>query len=167
MDKKTFRDGLQSFRNELQEFKDMSLSPNNLLVKLLDTDAIPPKRAEEGAAGYDIYSLEDTWISAKSKVIIKTGVALTVPVGTYGRIAPRSGLAAKHGIDVGAGVIDRSYTGEIRVILFNHGYSDYHISKGDRIAQLILEKIKTPGVQIVQELPTSSRGSSGFGSSGK
>lgn len=83
-----------------------------------------------------------------------------------GRIAPRSGLASKHFIDTGAGVIDADYRGEVKVLLFNHAETDFEIKEGDRIAQLVLERIYTPEVVEVQELEESVRGAGGFGSTG-
>lgn len=83
-----------------------------------------------------------------------------------GRIAPRSGLAAKHMIDTGAGVIDADYRGQVRVLLFNHGETDFEVKEGDRVAQLILERIYTPEIQVVEELEESVRGAGGFGSTG-
>jgi dUTP pyrophosphatase len=82
-------------------------------------------------------------------------------------VAPRSGLAVKHCIQVGAGVIDPDYTGEIKVVLFNHGPSDFEIKKGDRIAQLVLEKCMTPLIKEISVVEETERGSGGFGSTGK
>ncbi len=97
---------------------------------------------------------------------MQTDLSLAIPPGTYGRIAPRSGLALKHAIGVGAGVIDADYTGPIGVILFNHGQNDFTIKIGDRIAQLILEQILTPPVVQVKDIQHTERGSQGFGSTG-
>lgn len=83
-----------------------------------------------------------------------------------GRIAPRSGLAVKHSIDTGAGVIDSDYRGQVKVLLFNHSEVDFEIKEGDRIAQLVLERIYTPEILIVDELEGSIRGAGGFGSTG-
>lgn len=83
-----------------------------------------------------------------------------------GRIAPRSGLASKHFIDTGAGVIDADYRGQVKVLLFNHNEADFEIKEGDRIAQLVLERIATPDVVEVEELAESVRGAGGFGSTG-
>jgi hypothetical protein len=85
---------------------------------------------------------------------------------TDGRIAPRSGLAAKHSIQTGAGVIDADYRGQVKVLLFNHSDVDYAIAEGDRIAQLVIERIYTPEVLEVAELEASVRGAGGFGSTG-
>lgn len=99
--------------------------------------------------------------------MVSTDISFTVPVGTYGRIAPRSGLAVKNGIQTGAGVVDRDYTGEVKVILFNHSQKDFAIKKGDRIAQLILERIvENAQVVVVDSLEESARGAGGFGSTG-
>ena len=83
-----------------------------------------------------------------------------------GRIAPRSGLAVKHSIDTGAGVIDSDYRGQVKVLLFNHSEVDFEIKEGDRVAQLVLERIYTPEVLVVEELKESIRGAGGFGSTG-
>lgn len=91
------------------------------------------------------------------------GLPLTIKDG---RIAPRSGLAAKHFIDTGAGVIDADYRGEVKVLLFNHSDVDFPIKEGDRIAQLVLERIYTPEIAVVEELEESVRGAGGFGSTG-
>lgn len=136
-------------------------------VQLLNKDAMLPKRANEGDAGYDLFSCEDTTVGAHSRKVIKTGISISIPYGTYARVAPRSGLAVKNGIDVGAGVIDESYRGEVGVVLFNHSDTDFQIEKGDRIAQLILTVIMTPDVVEVNELNNTERGTGGFGSTGK
>jgi dUTP pyrophosphatase len=88
------------------------------------------------------------------------------PRGVYGRVAPRSGLAVKYGIQVGAGVIDPDYTGEISVVIFNMGDADFEVKKGDRVAQLVLEKCETPPVEEIGLLQETLRGDSGFGSTG-
>ena len=91
---------------------------------------------------------------------------ILIEVITDGRIAPRSGLASKHMIDTGAGVIDADYRGQVKVLLFNHGEKDFEVKEGDRVAQLVLERIYTPEVMEVQELEESVRGAGGFGSTG-
>jgi len=137
-----------------------------LLVKRLNEHATLPARGSPLAAGYDLSSSEDVSIPKGTRGLVGTGIAFTVPHETYGRIAPRSGLAVKKGIQVGAGVIDRDYTGEVKVALFNHGDEDFVIKKGDRIAQLIIEKIEMPEVKLVDELLVTERGEGGFGSTG-
>ena len=114
---------------------------NKLFVVKLSDKAILPTRGSAQAAGYDLYSAVNVSIPPHQKAIVKTDLSIRVPEGTYGRIAPRSGLAAKHFIHVGAGVIDRDYTGNVGVVLFNHAESEFNVKEGDRIAQLICEEI--------------------------
>lgn len=97
---------------------------------------------------------------------MSTGLRVAIPAGHYGRIAPRSGLALKHFIDVGAGVVDEDYRGELRVLLFNHSESDFIINRGDRVAQLICERISRPILEEVTDLEDTDRGRNGFGSTG-
>lgn len=97
---------------------------------------------------------------------MKTDIALAIPDGCYGRIAPRSGLAWKHHLDVGAGVIDKDYRGSVGVVMFNFSKTDYQVHQGDRIAQLILERIAVPPVVEVNELDNTTRGTGGYGSTG-
>ncbi|XP_054259611.1 deoxyuridine 5'-triphosphate nucleotidohydrolase-like [Macrosteles quadrilineatus] len=101
-----------------------------------------------------------------SSVVIRTDLAILLPDGCYGRIAPRSGLAVTHSISIGGGVIDRDYTGDIRVILFNHSDEDVHIKRGTRVAQLICEAALQPDLYELTELRNTMRGNKGFGSSG-
>ncbi|KAL7820096.1 dUTP diphosphatase [Trichoderma gracile] len=138
-----------------------------LHVKKLSPQARLPTRGSAFAAGYDLYAAKDTVVPARGKVLVDTDISIAVPAGTYGRIAPRSGLASKHFIDTGAGVIDADYRGPVKVLLFNHADADYEIKEGDRIAQLVLERIVTPDVVEVEELEESVRGAGGFGSTGK
>ena len=140
---------------------------SELLVRRLASTATLPARGSEFAAGYDLASSECVRIPSNGRHLISTGLSIAVPKGTYGRVAPRSGLAVKHGICVGAGVIDEDYRGEVRVLLFNHGDEDYWVNVGDRVAQLVLEKIATPGVVEIDDLDETERGAFGFGSSGK
>jgi len=105
-------------------------------------------------------------VPAKGKAIVPTDLSIACPPGTYARIAPRSGLAVKNFIDVGAGVVDEDYRGPVGVVLFNFGEVDFAIKEGDRIAQMILEKIHTPEVVEVDNLDETSRGAGGFGSTG-
>lgn len=109
-----------------------------------------PTRGSPDAAGYDLYSAYDYEIQPRCKSLCLTDIQIAVPNGTYGRVAPRSGLAHKHFIDVGAGVIDRDYRGNVGVILFNFGSNVFKVNKGDRIAQLICEKISYPALEECQ-----------------
>lgn len=138
-----------------------------LQVRRLRPSAKLPTRGSVGAAGYDLYSDEDATIVPGGRYLVSTGIAIRCPDGTYGRIAPRSGLAVKHGLDTGAGVVDADYIGEVKVLLFNHGSTEVKISSGDRIAQLILEQIHTPQTCLVDDLKPTIRGGGGFGSTGQ
>ena len=154
-------------RNLAYEVRDMKRAQSKgIQVKLLSNCARPPTKATSKAAGYDLSSAHDDVIPANSRKLIRTDLAMTVPPGTYGRIAPRSGLALKHSIDIGAGVINEDYTGPVGILMINHSTQDFTIKTGDRIAQLILERIADEPIIITQELSESSRGNKGFGSTG-
>jgi len=135
-------------------------------VKALGPNFSPPFRGSEQAAGYDICSAEDVWILVGEWYAVSTEMAVAIPEGHYGRVAPRSGLAYKNGIDVLAGVCDVDFRGEVKVILINHSKTHFKVKKGDRIAQFILEKISTPPVVVVIDLDETVRGEDGFGSTG-
>ncbi|KAJ0121211.1 deoxyuridine 5triphosphate nucleotidohydrolase [Diaporthe amygdali] len=137
-----------------------------LLIKKLSDKARLPTRGSAFAAGYDIYAAKATVIPARGKAVVDTDISMAVPAGTYGRIAPRSGLAVKHSLTTGAGVIDADYRGQVKILLFNLSDTDFNVSEGDRIAQLVLERIYTPEVLEVAELEESVRGAGGFGSTG-
>ena len=110
--------------------------------------------------------MEEKIVPARGKALISTGLSMSIPAGNYGRIAPRSGLAAKHMIDVGAGVIDADYRGEVKVLLFNLSDVDFTVKAEDRIAQIIIEKYTPCELVEVDELPDTVRGAGGFGSTG-
>lgn len=137
-----------------------------LRVKKLSLNAILPSRGSALAAGYDLSSANSCVVPARGKALVPTDLSIAIPEGTYARIAPRSGLAWKCSIDVGAGVIDADYRGPVAVILFNHSDQDFEVKVGDRIAQLIIEKILTPLVLEVKDLDSTFRGVGGFGSTG-
>ncbi|XP_072349111.1 deoxyuridine 5'-triphosphate nucleotidohydrolase-like [Scyliorhinus torazame] len=132
----------------------------------LSENARTPTRGSERAAGFDLYSAYNYMVPAQDKVIVKTDIQIAVPSGFYGRVAPRSGLAAKYFIDVGAGVIDEDYRGNVGVILFNFGKEPFEVKKGDRIAQLICERICYPELEELKTLDETERGAGGFGSTG-
>ena len=104
-----------------------------LKVQKLTNNVALPKRSTAGAAGYDLCASQDCIIPAKGKGLVKTELSISFPPGLYARIAPRSGLALKRFIDVGAGVVDADYRGEVGVVLFNHGDHDFEVKMGDRI----------------------------------
>jgi len=133
-------------------------------MKLSDKATIP-KKGSRLAAGHDIYALTDGLVSAKGQTMVRTGIVIGLPEGTYGRLAARSGIASKMGIAVGGGVIDADYTGEVKVILRNHGEADCVFKARDRIAQLIVEKVANADAMEVDDLGRTEREKSGFGSS--
>lgn len=141
-----------------------------MYVVLDHADAKSPVKSSESAAGLDLSSVESVDILPGKRALISTGLKITVPIGTYGRIAPRSGIAWKSGIDVLAGVIDADYTGVVKVILLNTDANEtYRVNVGDRIAQLVLEKIiEDVHVCVCDTLPHvfGVRGDGGFGSTG-
>lgn len=150
----------------IMSFLNRELTNNSLQVKLFD-NAFLPSRASEFSAGYDLRTPIDVSIKPWTRQLIKTNLAIKLPSGTYGRIAGRSGLSFKHSIDVGAGVIDEDYTGIVGVILCNNSSKHFFASRGDKIAQLIVEKIAKPDVVEVTQLPETERGDGGFGSTGQ
>ncbi|XP_030767165.1 deoxyuridine 5'-triphosphate nucleotidohydrolase-like [Sitophilus oryzae] len=111
-----------------------------------------------------VYSIT---VPARDKALINTGLKFELPSGCYGRIAPRSGLASKNGINVGAGIIDQDYRGIVMVLLFNHSSEDFQVNVGDRIAQLICEHIHYPELVEEKELTHTERNTNGFGSTGR
>ena len=139
---------------------------DSLAVKRLSDAATIPYRATDGSAGFDLCASEPTTIESGRRKVVKTDLVLGIPAGHYGRIAPRSGLAFKYGIDVCAGVIDSDYRGPVGCVLSNAGTESFAIRAGDRIAQLIIEKISLPNVMEVSSLDATTRGSGGFGSTG-
>lgn len=140
-------------------------------IVTLSSHALLPKKGSADAAGYDLYSIEAGVIKPKERRLIQTGISLAIPSGYYGRIAPRSGLAFKHGIDVMAGVIDSDYRGEVGVILYNSdNLNDFIFNIGDKIAQIIFEKhydFVFNEVFQLKDLDETQRGSDGFGSTGR
>ena len=141
-----------------------------LHVTKLVPHAILPARATPGAAGYDLFSIDNYVVLPGRRVVVSTGISIQLPPKCYGRIAPRSGLAVKHGLDTLAGVIDPDYTGEVKVVLQNLDPTQpFVIRPGYRIAQLILEQCVTPEVHEVASECTglvTERGAGGFGSTG-
>jgi dUTP pyrophosphatase len=129
--------------------------------------AVLPVRGSAFAAGLDLCSVEDAVIQSGSRAALRTGLAVAIPEGFYGRVAPRSGLAVRHGLDVLAGVIDSDYRGEILCALINHGEEALEIKAGTRIAQLIIEAIARPEAVWVESLDETGRGAGGFGSTGQ
>lgn len=118
--------------------------PPPLQVKLLSSTAKPPSRSSAFAAGYDLYASREAVVPAWGKVLVDTDISIAVPANSYGRVAPRSGLAVKHCIHTGAGVIDADYRGPVKVLLFNLSSDEFTVAAGDRIAQLVVERVSLP-----------------------
>lgn len=135
-------------------------------IKLLTDTAQVPTRGSSFSAGYDLVADESLKIPVNNRAMISTGIAIALPTKHFGRIAPRSGLALKNGIDVLAGVIDEDYRGEVKVILYNSGDEDFTINKGDRIAQLIIQSYLAPVLEVTNTLDDTVRSEGGFGSTG-
>ena len=135
----------------------LAVLSDTLRVQRRSSAARLPTRGLANAAGYDLYSAEAKIVWARGRALVDTQLLVAVPLGTYGRVAPRSGLASKLSIDVGAGVIDADYRGVIYVLLVNHSENDFEVSVGDRIAQLLLERVSTPPVLEVWDLDDRPR----------
>lgn len=139
----------------------------NIQIKKLSDKAKIPSQGSKYAAGYDLYAAEEVLVNTLGRKLVKTNISISIPEGYYGRIAPRSGLAYKNGIDVLAGVIDSDYRGDIGVILFNTDSNlDFLVNVGDRIAQIIIEKCHSVNWETVETLDSTVRSEGGFGSSG-
>lgn len=144
------------------------MSQLNIRVRLLHPDAHVPQRAHAGDAGADLVSIDDVVLTPGQRAVVGTGVAVEIPVGWVGLIHPRSGLAARQGVTVlnTPGTIDAGYRGEIKVILYNAGSESVEISRGDRIAQLVLQQVELARFTVVEELSDTARADGGFGSTG-
>lgn len=136
-------------------------------VQILSPEAKLPSQARKGDAGYDLMAIQSIGLSPGQRYIFKTGMAMAIPDGYYGRIADRSGLAAKKGIHVLAGVIDAGYRGEIGVVLINLSDQTQTILAGDKIAQMVIEKCHDVEWETVDSLDETQRGVGGFGSTDK
>ena len=140
-----------------------------ILVTKLDNDAVIPTYAKPGDAGADLYSISDLVLSPGERALVRTGIAIALPNGYVGLVHPRSGLGLKNGISVvnTPGTIDAGYRGEIGVVLINHDlHESFQVKKGDRIAQLVIQKVENAQFKIVNQLPESERAAGGYGSTG-
>jgi dUTP pyrophosphatase len=138
-------------------------------VLALDPELPLPAPAHPGDAGVDLRARTATDLAPGEWAMIPTGIAVAIPEGYVGLVAPRSGLAARHAVSVvnGPGVVDAGFRGEIHAVLINHGPEPVHFGRGDRIAQLVVVPIAEPVFEVVEQLPESTRGEGGFGSSGR
>jgi dUTP pyrophosphatase len=139
-----------------------------LKIKLIHEKAVLPHYAHPGDAGLDLFSVEEKTILPGESVLIRTGIVIQLPANTEAQVRPRSGLALKHGITVlnTPGTIDHGYRGEVKVILINHGKSDFAVEEGMKIAQMVIQPVLTVDVVQVDQLAETARGDGGFGSTG-
>ena len=141
-----------------------------VLITQLDTGLPMPKYAKPGDAGADIYSAIDITIEPGKRALVPTGIAIALSDGYAAFVHPRSGLAVKYGVGLvnAPGTVDAGYRGEISVIVIKHDQSEsFEIKRGDRIAQLVFQRVERAEFVVVEELPGSNRSGSGFGSSGR
>jgi dUTP pyrophosphatase len=141
-----------------------------LRLKLLDPDLPPPSYAHAGDAGLDLRAAKDVELKPGSRALVPTGVAIALPPGYAGLVLPRSGRALKEGLGLAnsPGLIDSGYRGELKVVLVNLDFdTPIHVSRGDKIAQLVVQKVEHAVVEVSEELSSSERGPGGFGSSGR
>ena len=142
-------------------------SPNLQVPATVDEGGHLPAYATIGAAGADLRASSAIEIPAGGRAAVPTGLRVQIPRGHVGLVWPRSGLAVRHGIDTLAGVIDSDYRGEVRVVLVNHGPASFSIASGDRVAQLLLQRVERAAFVPSSKLEDTDRGGDGFGSTGR
>ena len=135
-------------------------------IKKINSDAILPKYAHRGDAGMDLFSAEELILKPKHRIAVKTGISIELPKDYVGLVWDKSGVVLKSGIKTIAGVMDSGYRGEYKIVLVNLSSNNFEIKKGQKIAQLLIQKIETPKIEIAEELSKTKRGEGGFGSSG-
>jgi len=140
-----------------------------IAVRRLDPDLPLPAYAREGDAGLDLRAAQRVTVEPGGRALVRTGIAVAIPAGYAGLVLPRSGLALRHGVTVlnAPGLIDPGYRGEVQVLLVNHAPRPVTFERGDRIAQLVLQRVERAELVEVHELPPSERGGGGFGSTGR
>jgi dUTP pyrophosphatase len=139
-----------------------------LRLRRLDPSIALPSYARDGDAGLDLRAAHDAMLEPGARSVIGTGLAVAIPAGFAGFVLPRSGLALSHGVTVlnAPGLVDAGYRGELKVLLVNHGAAPLTVRRGDRIAQLVVQRVERAEPIEVVELPASERGAGGFGSTG-
>ncbi|HSK23320.1 MAG TPA: dUTP diphosphatase [Egicoccus sp.] len=140
-----------------------------LRVRRLRDDAVLPAYAHPGDAGLDIAGVEEVSLAPGERAAVPTGLAVAIPEGWVGLVHPRSGLARRHGVTVAnaPGTIDAGYRGEILVLLCNLGQEPVTLAKGERVAQLLLQRVGRASIDEVDDLDATARGEGGFGSTGR
>ncbi|GAA1742841.1 dUTP diphosphatase [Nonomuraea bangladeshensis] len=146
------------------------MSKVEVLIQRLDAELPPPSYAHPGDAGADLYAAEDVELAPGERAVVGTGVAIALPDGYAAFVHPRSGLAARHGVTLvnAPGTVDAGYRGEIRVTLINTDAKEpFRLRRGDRVAQLVIQRVERAAFYEVERLPGSVRGANGFGSTGR
>ena len=140
----------------------------SLLVRRLDASVPLPAYAREGDAGLDLAAAHDVVLEPHGRALVATGLAVAIPAGFAGLVLPRSGLARAQGVTVlnSPGLVDSGYRGELKVLLVNHGAQPVTLRRGERVAQLVIQRVERAELVEVSELPPSERGAGGFGSTG-
>lgn len=137
-----------------------------LQIKKVHPDAKIPKYAHPGDAGFDMYALEETTIEGNAQILVRTGIAMAIPDGYVGLVWDKSGLSVKQGLKTLAGVIDAGYRGEVSLGMSNQRSTPYTFKKGDKVAQMLIQKVDRVEFQEVEALDETSRGEGAFGSTG-
>ena len=145
----------------------VSVKMVSVRIKKIHYDAVIPSYAHTGDAAFDLKSVGDYLIGPGERTVVKTGLQIEIPEGYWGNIRDRSGMAAKYGIHILAGVIDSNYRGEVGVVMANLGKENYSVNRGDKIAQMIIQSYEHCEIKEVSELSETVRGEEGFGSTGK
>jgi dUTP pyrophosphatase len=137
-------------------------------VQRLDAGLPLPAYARDGDAGIDLHAAETVTLAPGARALVPTGIALAIPPGFAGLVLPRSGLALRHGVTLlnAPGLIDAGYRGEIKALLVNHGETAVTVQRGDRIAQLVVQRVERVTLAPADTLPATPRGAGGFGSTG-
>ncbi|MEW1844926.1 dUTP diphosphatase [Nonomuraea angiospora] len=146
------------------------MSNVEVLIQRLDAGLPMPSYAHAGDAGADLHAAEDVELLPGERAVVGTGVAIALPDGYAAFVHPRSGLAAKHGVTLvnAPGTVDAGYRGEIRVTLINTDAKEpFRLQRGDRVAQLVVQRVERAAFHEVERLPGSVRGANGFGSTGR
>ncbi|QYC43638.1 Deoxyuridine 5'-triphosphate nucleotidohydrolase [Nonomuraea coxensis DSM 45129] len=146
------------------------MSKVEVLIQRLDAELPPPSYAHPGDAGADLYAAEDVELAPGERAVVGTGLAIALPDGYAAFVHPRSGLAARHGVTLvnAPGTVDAGYRGEIRVTLINTDAKEpFRLRRGDRVAQLVIQRVERAAFYEVERLPGSVRGANGFGSTGR
>jgi dUTP pyrophosphatase len=142
--------------------------PLRVAVLQLDATLPLPAYARDNDAGLDLYAAETVTLAPGARALVGTGLAVAIPTGFAGLVVPRSGLALRHGLTLvnTPGVVDAGYRGEVKLLLINHGQAGVTVQRGDRVAQLLVQRVERVALTPVAELPATERGAGGFGSTG-